>query len=61
MIHPDLKIRYRTAEAAVVEHGAVAELARDLVKFNLSSEYDLDIQHWIKNLNLPRKDIPLDP
>ncbi len=53
MAHPDPDQRFQKALDAVIGSGGVGELNRDLVKYNLSSEYDCDIQAWITGLHLP--------
>ncbi len=58
MIHPDPKQRFQKALDAVIGSGGVGELNRELVKYNLSSEYDCDIQDWITSLHLPPQKHP---
>ncbi|MDO4584226.1 MAG: serine/threonine-protein kinase [Planctomycetia bacterium] len=51
MIHPDLSYRFQSAQDAIVVKGGVGDLLRGLIKGNLASEFDCDIQSWISCLH----------
>lgn len=53
MVHPDLNVRFRTAESAITS-GGVAEILRSLILYGLASEYDVDLGSWISRLKLPQ-------
>lgn len=52
MVHPDLNVRFKTAQDAITS-GGVAEILRSLIRYGLASEYDLDLGGWIRQLKLP--------
>ena len=50
LIAPDPAYRFQSAEAAELIEGGAAEFHRQLVKGDLSSEYENDIRIWIEEL-----------
>lgn len=55
LVHPDPAARFPSAEAAVTMKNGAADFLRQLVKGDLSSEYQNDLRHWIEEL------LELDP
>lgn len=50
LVSPDPAFRFQSAEAAELIEGGAAEFHRQLVKGDLSSEYENDIRIWIEEL-----------
>jgi serine/threonine-protein kinase len=50
LIAPDPGARFASAEEADLDPSGPASIQRQLVKGNLSSEYDNEIRHWLRDL-----------
>ncbi len=50
LVHPDPAERFPSAEAAVTMKNGAADFLRQLVKGDLSSEYQNDLRHWVEEL-----------
>lgn len=47
----DPRERFATAQAAYQDHGGVADFHRQLVKNDLSSEYEMDFRVWLEHVD----------
>lgn len=52
LVHPDPKSRFASADAANMSDEGAAEFLRDLVKSDLSAEYNDELRRWIEELEM---------
>lgn len=51
MIAADPAKRFKSAQAADLDRKGAADFHRQLVKYDLASEYEIDIRNWLENLD----------
>lgn len=56
LVHPDPAQRFESAEEADLSSEGAAEFQNLLVKGDLSSEYEMEIRHWMEEIEQPNFD-----